>query len=432
MKESGIITKIITGSIAEELEIAPGDRLISVNGQPIQDIIDLSFALADDYIEIIIEKENGEQELLEIEKDIDEDLGLEFSSAVFNGTTRCENNCIFCFVAQMKPGMRQSLYVKDDDYRLSFLYGNFITLTNLSDDDILRIKQLHLSPLYISIHATDGKIREKMLRNPAAAHILTQLAELASSGIQFHTQIVLCPDINDGKILDQTINDLSKLLPNVLSVAVVPVGLTANRDKLFPLRVFSPIEAAGVIEQVHYWQEIFLQRHHSRFVYLADEFYLSANVDIPAYSNYDGFPQLENGIGIVRNFISEWDETECLARSSNKRIAVLCGVSAQKILAPLIKRFDSNIEVIAIKNNFFGSNITVSGLLTAQDIINQMQRVSIKFDLIIVPGIALRKGENVFLDNQTLAVIEDTLSTPVCAAYGAADLKQLLFDWGSM
>ncbi len=431
---SGIVARIIPDSIASEIGLEAGDRLITVDGESIRDIIDLSFALADENVELVIEKKNGEQEILEIEKEYDEDLGIEFESAVFDGIRRCANKCIFCFVDQMAPGMRESLYVKDDDYRLSFLYGNFITLTNSGPADMNRISRLHLSPLYISIHTTNGPLREKMLNNKNAGKIMEQLDTLITSGIEMHTQVVLCPDINDGSELEKTIHDLYALHPNVLSMAIVPVGLSRYRENCYSLQVFTPEKALSVITMVEKWQEKCRKENGTSFVYLSDEFYINANQPIPAYELYDGFPQLENGIGLIRNFLFEWQQENILTTGyqTPHHLDIVCGTSAQKILTPLLedlKVSNLTIRVIPVENNFFGTDITVSGLLTGQDIIHTLSQVSGIRTGVIIPGTALRKGESVFLDNMMLEELEGDLSVPVRAAYNASDLRELLQAW---
>jgi len=431
---SGIIARVAPESIALELGLEPGDRLISVDGENIRDIIDLSFALADENVEILIEKQSGEREVLDIEKEYDEDLGIEFESAVFDGVRRCANKCIFCFVDQMAPNMRESLYVKDDDYRLSFLYGNFVTLTNSTPEDMSRIRRLHLSPLYISVHTTNGMLREKMLNNKNAGNIMEQLDSLLTSGIEMHTQVVLCPDINDGEELEKTISDLYSLHPEVLSMAIVPVGLSRYRENCYSLQAFTPEKALGVVEQVSKWQEKCRKKSGTSFVYLSDEFYLSANQPIPSYEWYDDFPQLENGIGLIRNFLHEWEEKTILRDGYKKphSIDVVCGISAQKILEPLfaaIKVPNLKIRVIAVENHFFGNDITVSGLLTGQDISRKIAQLPGERTGIIIPGVALRKGEGVFLDNMKLTELEEEVGVPVRAAYGAEDLRELLQGW---
>ena len=431
---SGIIARVLPDSIASEVGLEPGDLLVEVDGEKIRDIIDLSFALADENVELLIEKKNGEQELLEIEKEYDEDLGIEFESAVFDGVRRCANRCIFCFVDQMAPGMRESLYVKDDDYRLSFLYGNFVTLTNSSPQDMDRIRRLHLSPLYISVHTTNGALREKMLNNKNAGKIMTQLDTLITSGIEMHTQIVLCPTINDGNELEKTIEDLFALHPNVLSMAIVPVGLSRYRENCYSLQVFTPEQAFDVVTMVNKWQEKCRKKRGTSFVYLSDEFYLTAGCPIPEYDFYDGFPQLENGIGLIRNFLHEWEEKSIIedGYKTPHHLDVVCGVSAQKIIGPLldaVKIPNLTIRVLPVENHFFGTDITVSGLLTGQDILAALAQTDGVRTGVIIPGTALRKGEGIFLDNMTLEELEGKAGVPVRAAYGADDLRQLLQAW---
>lgn len=434
LPNSGIIARIIPGSIAEELGLVPGDKLISVNGHSVKDIIDLSFALAEEYVEILIEKENGEQELFEIEKDFDDELGTEFESAVFDHIRKCANRCIFCFVDQMPQGMRDSLYVKDDDYRLSFLYGNFITLSNLGPKDVERIKRLHLSPLYISVHTTDGELRSRMLGNKKAADIQAQLDKLIKCGVEFHTQVVLCPNVNDGEYLEKTIKDLYALRPHTLSLAIVPVGLTRYREDCYPLAGFTPDEACQIIAQINKWQERCRKEIGSSFVYLSDEFYVASESEIPSEEFYDGFPQLENGIGLVRSFLSEWEEAvrDVEGYAKPTYIDIVCGVSAYKVLTPLLSKLQiSNLipRLVPVTNRFFGENVTVTGLLTGRDIIQSLSELPGSRSGVIIPGIALRKGENKFLDEITPTEIESTIKVPVRTAYFAKDLFELLSSW---
>lgn len=433
----GVIAKVQPDSIASEIGLEPGDRIMSVNGLVMSDIIDLSFAWADENIELLIEKKNGEQQILEIEKDYDDELGIEFESAVFDGIRKCANKCIFCFVDQMAPNMRESLYVKDDDYRLSFLYGNFVTLTNLGPKDINRIRQFHLSPLYISVHTTNGPIREKMLGNRHAGRITEQLKTLIDNGVEVHTQVVLCPEINDGPILERTFEDLRMLHPGVLSLAIVPVGLSKYRDDCFPLRVFTPMEAEQIILKVTDWQKECRKLYGHSFVYLADEFYLAAGQTVPEYEFYDEFPQIENGVGIVRAFLQDWQKTANVkaafpSYSEPVYLDVVCGTSAEKILGPLLKEItipNLSIRLLPVKNEFFGPNITVTGLLTGRDIEKTLAALPGPRTGVIIPGVALRKGESVFLDNSSPTDLENKLNTKVRVAYGAKDLRELLTDW---
>ena len=434
MTYKGIISTIIPDSIGAEIGLVPGDRLLEVNGEAVQDIIDLSFALAEEEIELLIEHASGNQELIAFEKEYDEDLGLEFENAVFDNVRHCANNCIFCFVDQMPSGMRDSLYIKDDDYRLSFLYGNFVTLTNLNSRDLNRIARLHLSPLYVSVHTTNGELRQQMLGSKHAGKIMEQLTELVEKDIELHTQVVLCPGFNDGKELEKTISDLYAMHPAVLSLAIVPVGLTRYRDNCRPLTKFSASAAGEIIKLVQHWQKKCRTESHSSFVYLADEFYLAAGKEIPSYESYDGFPQLENGIGLVRSFLADWEQEQVAIEgySEPHYIDVVCGISAEKILSPLIADFqipNLTVRIIAVENKFFGSSITVTGLLTGSDIIAALKEIPGPRTAVIIPGVALRKGEHVFLDNLTPDTIAAKLAVPVRTAYSALDLKQFLAAW---
>lgn len=428
----GVVANVEVGSIADELDIKPKDKILEINGMKVCDIIDLSFALADEYIEILVEKENGDQEILEVEKDYDEELGIEFEEAVFDGIRRCANKCLFCFVDQMPPGMRESLYVKDDDYRLSFLYGNFITLTNLGPKDFQRIYNLHLSPLYISVHATDTKVRKLLVGNKNAGTILKYLKELTEHGIEVHTQIVLCPGLNDGVILEKTLADLYALVPGILSVAVVPVGVTAYRDNLYNLSTFSKQQACNVIEQVKVWQEKARAEFGKTFVYLADEFYIMADYPIPPSEHYDGFPQLENGIGLVRSFLDDWDKcnVEPYRYDKAKHINIISSISSEKVLKPLIDKINIpnlHIRLLPVVNHFFGPKITVTGLLTGRDILQTLRKEADPNAEVIIPGITLRKGEGIFLDGLKPSDLENALNITLKIANDACELKQYIY-----
>ena len=305
-----IIESIKQGSIADELGLEPGDELLTINGEKPQDLIDYRFMCADDQLEIEVQKKNDEVWSCEIEKEYDEDLGLGFTSDTFGGIRNCANKCLFCFVDQMPANLRDSLYVKDDDYRMSFLHGNFVTLTNLSEKDLTRIITMRLSPLYISVHTTNPELRVKMLGNKQAGKIMEQLTALAENGIEMHTQIVLCPEVNDGNELERSISDLTGLWPQVKSVAVVPVGLTRYRNDLFMLRKFTAAEAGRLINMVDEFQKKFTRKYGTPLVYLADEFYVMAQKDFPSDDSYGEYPQLENGVGLVRLFYDSFSELE--------------------------------------------------------------------------------------------------------------------------
>ena len=435
MAKGGIISAIHQGSLAEELELVPGDKIISINEQELTDIIDLSFALADEEIEMLIEHENGEQEIIAFEKDMDEELGAEFESAVFGKIRQCANNCYFCFVDQVAPNMRDSLYIKDDDYRLSFLYGNFVTMTNMGPRDLERIHRLHLSPLYISVHTTNPKLRGEMLRTKRGELIMEQLAKLNEADVEYHTQVVLCPGLNDGAELDRTIQDIISMQPYAKTLCIVPVGLTKFRENCYPLKTFDAQGAKKVIEQVRHWQEKMRKQIGKNFIYLSDEFYLLAGEPLPKAEEYDGFPQLDNGIGLTRNFIEQWKETEINPNNYQKllNLDIICGKSAGKVIKNLVDELNIdnlNANVLALENEFFGHEVTVTGLLTGQDIIKNLKQNKANRDGIIIPSCALREGEDIFLDDYTLEDIKKAFpDEEVKVASDAIMLKNLLADW---
>ncbi len=394
------ITKIETGSLADELELAAGDKILQVNGRAPLDIIDLSFQLAEEDIELLIEHADGEREIIAFEKDVDEELGAEFESAVFDGVRRCKNHCVFCFVDMIAPNMRRTLSIKDDDYRLSFLFGNFITLTNLTAKDFRRIKNFHLSPLFVSVHTMNPALRAEMLRTPRAAQIQAQLDELERAGVEYHTQVVLCKDLNDGAELDFTITEILKRRPHALSLAIVPVGVTKYRRDKFPLKQFDKESAAKVIGQVERFQQKIRAESGRTFVYLGDEFYFLAERDFPPVECYDDFPQIENGIGMTRNFIEEFRD-EGLGTRDEFFVDVVCGTSIAKVFKRLTADLP-NVRILPVVNKFFGERVNVSGLLTGGDIIDALKSAGGSRDVILIPATALKAGEGIFLDDVTL------------------------------
>ena len=423
---NGLITKIEAGSLAEELELVAGDKILQVNGKTPTDIIDLSFQLAEEEIELLVEHADGEQEIIAFEKDIDEELGAEFNSAVFDGVRRCKNRCVFCFVDMIAPNMRQTLSIKDDDYRLSFLFGNFITLTNLTAKDFRRIKKFHLSPLFVSIHAMNPDLRAKMLRTPLGAKIQTQLDELERADVEYHTQVVLCAGLNDGAELDFTITEILKRRPHALSLAIVPVGVTRHRRDKFPLKQFDKDSATKVIAQVEAFQKKIRAETGRTFVYLGDEFYFLAEKDFPPVEFYDDFPQIENGIGMTRNFIEEWEGTSGKRQGTNFSVDVISGTSFAKVLSKLVAD-KPNVRVIPVANKFFGERVNVSGLLTGGDIIEALKDSGGKRNMILIPATALKAGEEIFLDDVTLDDLKKIFApAQVLPIHDGAEFKRAL------
>jgi putative radical SAM enzyme (TIGR03279 family) len=413
-----IVKGIVRNSIADNLGIEPGDALITINGEKIIDIIDYKFSESGDFINVLIQKHDGEEYLFEIEKDYDEDLGLIFESGIIDKPKHCNNKCIFCFIDQLPDKMRESLYFKDDDYRFSFLQGNFITLTNIKEHEIERIIKYRLSPIYVSVHATDDEVRKKILNNSKAGGILDKLKRLTLYGIKVHCQIVLCPGINDGMILDKSIKDLSDLYPGVKSVAVVPVGLTDYREGLYKLEPYNHDKAVKLIAQVTEWQNKLKEEKGTSFVFIADEFYVLANKEIPEYNHYEGFPHLENGVGLMALFKNQFDtyfkNIKTFKVNSNKYV-VITGISAYEFIkgfADKLNKIGFNIEVKSIKNDFFGHGITVSGLVTGEDIINQLKG-KIDGKILIIPECMLKAGTDIFLDDMTVAGLEKQLNARV-------------------
>lgn len=407
----GKILSVEPGSLAEELELVPGDKIIEVNGMKLRDIIDLSFAFADEEIDMLVEHENGDQEMLEFDKDYDEELGVEFESAVFDGIRKCANNCYFCFVDQVAPGMRETLNIKDDDYRLSFLYGNFVTMTNMVDNDFKRIKQYHLSPLFVSVQCTNPELRCQILRCKTAGNLMTQLDKLEKADVEYHTQIVLCRDLNDGEELDRSIRDILARKPHALSMAIVPVGLTKFRQDKYPLKGFDRESALKVIEQVERFQKQEREATGRTFVYLGDEFYFLAGKEVPPAEVYDGFPQLDNGIGLARNFMEEFssarNDVELQPKGYDRkfRLAVMTGTAVAPMFRKLADELaveNLDVTIVPVPNNHFGTTVNVSGLLTAHDMKSAMDALKDDFDGILIPESALRAGDNIFLDDVSL------------------------------
>ncbi|MDO4344826.1 MAG: DUF512 domain-containing protein [Eubacteriales bacterium] len=421
MKEKKhIISKVAPGSIAWEMEIEPGDELLSVNGEEIKDILDYRYLCNEEELTVLIRKANGEEWEIEIEKEFEEDLGLEFENEFMDDYRSCRNKCIFCFIDQMPPGMRETLYFKDDDSRLSFLQGNYVTLTNLSDGDMERIIRYHLSPINISFQTMNPKLRCRMLNNRFAGSALKKADRLAEAGIEMNGQIVLCKGINDGEELENSIRELTKYIPQLASVSVVPVGLTKYRDGLYPLTPFDREDACRVLDTIHCWQKKLYQEYGTHFIHAGDEWYLLAGRELPPKETYDGYLQLENGVGMLRLFLDETKEAVRERTGDGRRLEV--SVATGILAAPYIshaagliqEKFPGvQVHVYPVENRFFGERITVAGLLTGQDLMEALKGQPLGERLLLTCSM-FRSGEKVFLDDVSLEELETALQTPAC------------------
>lgn len=418
-KHEHIVETVEKDSIAQELGIEPGDRLISINGQEIEDIFDYQYYVEDEELLLLIEKADGEQWELEIEKDADEALGIGFGAGLMDEYRSCCNRCIFCFIDQMPPGMRDTLYFKDDDSRLSFLQGNYVTLTNMSEHDIQRIIKYRLEPINISFQTTNPELRCRMLHNRFAGDALKKVDLLYQGGIEMNGQIVLCKGVNDGEELERSIRDLTRYLPLLRSVSVVPVGLTKFRDGLYPLEPFTKAEARQVLEIIHCWQKKIYEEYGLHFIHAGDEWYLLAEEEVPEEERYDGYLQLENGVGMLRLLFNEFEDA-FRQQKGDQRSAELSAATG-KLAYPYIRRMVERIEerypgvkihVYCIRNDFFGERITVSGLITGGDIIAQLKGKRLGSRLLL-PCNMLKADEDVFLDDLTVKEVSDALQVPV-------------------
>ena len=421
-KNEHIVEKVLSGSIAEEMEITPGDALLEINGHKIEDIFDYQYYTQDEYIEILVRKPSGEEWLLEIDKGYDEDLGITFENGLMDDYRSCHNKCIFCFIDQMPKGMRDTLYFKDDDSRLSFLQGNYVTLTNMSDEDVDRIIRYNLSPINVSFQTTNPELRCRMLNNRFAGQALEKAWKLAQAGIIMNGQIVLCKGVNDGAELDRSIRDLSAYLPNLESVSVVPVGLSKYRDGLYPLEPFTKEDAQDVLRIIHGWQNKIYPEYGTHFVHASDEWYILAEEELPQEEQYDGYLQLENGVGMLRLLLDEFaeamEEDRINGRQARaKHITLATGRLAYRFIKQMAMQMEERyeglqIDVIAIRNDFFGEMITVSGLLTGQDIMAQLKDRDLG-EKLLLPQNVLKSGEPIFLDDYTLDDIEKALQVRI-------------------
>lgn len=420
------IKSVVPGSIAEEMEIESGDILLSVNGQTIEDIFDYHYLTDDEDVLLLVQKANGEEWELEIEKEYDEDIGLVFENGLMDDYKSCTNHCIFCFIDQMPKGMRDTLYFKDDDSRLSFLQGNYVTLTNMKDRDIERIIHYHLAPINVSVHTTNPTLRCEMLRNRFAGDALKKIDVLSEAGIEMNGQIVLCKGINDGAELERSIGDLTQFIPQMRSLSVVPVGLTKYREGLYPLKPFDKEDAISVLDTIHRWQEECYQKYGTHFVHAGDEWYLLADMELPEEDRYDGYLQLENGVGMLRLLMEEFEEAlqayrqDAAANKTSRpkrEVTFVTGMLAAPFLTVLAQKCtevfpEVTAHVVPIRNDFFGERITVSGLITGQDILAQLKGKNLG-DALYLPINMLRSGECVLLDDITTDALSDALQVPV-------------------
>lgn len=418
-KKEHIVKFVDVDSIAEELGVEPGDKLVSVNGIEIEDVFDYQYLVHDEEILLLIEKQNGEEWELEIEKEYGEELGIEFEKGLMDEYHSCKNQCVFCFIDQMPPGMRDTLYFKDDDSRLSFLQGNYVTLTNMSDKDVARIVKYHLGPINISIHTMNPELRCTMLHNRFAGEALKKMDILYNGGIEMNGQIVLCPGLNDGKELEFTIQEMSKYFPYLQSVSIVPVGITKYREGLFPLRTLTKEEAREALNQIHKWQYKFQEEYGQHFIHAGDELYILAEEPFPEESRYDGYLQLDNGVGMLRLLLDEFNQSmeEAIGDQRRGSVTIATGTLMESIIKGLVEKVNQkypniHIEVVGIRNDFFGEEITVSGLVTGQDLIAQLKNRHLG-DRVLIPSNMLRSGEDVFLDDITLEEVKETLQVEV-------------------
>ena len=427
MKEKGHLVRAVQeGSIAEEMEIAAGDRLLAINGEEIGDIFDYQYLIQEEYVEVLVKKPSGEEWLLEIDKEYEEDLGIVFDNGLMDDYRSCHNKCIFCFIDQMPEGMRDTLYFKDDDSRLSFLQGNYVTLTNMSERDVERIIKYRLSPINISFQTTNPELRCRMLHNRFAGDALKKVDRFYEAGIEMNGQIVLCKGINDGEELERSIRDLTKYLPYLRSVSVVPVGLSKFREGLYPLEPFNGEDAGKVLDLIHSWQEKIYAQHGLHFIHASDEWYILAGRELPGEDHYDGYLQYENGVGMLRLLIEEFEAAlqdllkEGAVEKWGGRRREISSVTGQ-ISYPYIRRMADRlselfsglcVHVYPIRNDFFGEQITVTGLLTGQDIMAQLKGQKLG-EALLLPENVLRSGEEVLLDDYTVEDLVNALQVPV-------------------
>ena len=414
-----IVSAVTPGSIAEEMEIEPGDVLVSVNGQEPEDVFDYRYLMNEEEVLVVIRKPDGEEWELEIEKEYEDDLGMEFENGLMDDYRSCRNKCMFCFIDQLPKGMRDTLYFKDDDSRLSFLQGNYLTLTNMSEHDLEKIIYYKLSPINISFQTTNPELRCKMLHNRFAGDVMDKVRRLKEAGVMMNGQIVLCRGVNDGEELDRSIRDLVTLMPELQSVSVVPVGLTRYRDGLYPLEPFTKEDACKVLDLIHSWQEKLVKEYGTHFIHAGDEWYILAERPMPEETTYDGYLQLENGVGMVRLLKEEVDAylKKLPGDDRKRRVTIATGELAAPYLREHVasirgKYPNVEVQVITVKNEFFGGKITVAGLLTGQDLVKQLKGKDLGEELLLSINM-LKSDEPIFLDDMTVEQLQTALQIKV-------------------
>jgi len=437
MLQPARISRILPDSIGEELGFEIGDAIVAINGEHPRDLIDYQYLCAEEELTIEILDKHGATHHIELEKDYDDNLGLEFETALFDGLIQCNNRCPFCFIDQQPPGKRESLYLKDDDYRLSFLYGSYLTLTNLTQREWNRIAQMRLSPLYVSVHATEPDLRARLLKNPRAGQILEQLQWFQDHHLQIHAQVVICPEMNDGIHLERTLRDLAQFhqgdLPTVISAAVVPVGLTRFRpeeDELIPV---STEKAQSIIQQVQPLQKEFHQQLGTHFAWLADEWFLIAREELPPASHYEDYPQLGNGVGSIRQFIQEFQTVAqaMLPRQINspRRFTWVVGNAVEIAFQPLVEQLNRvsglTVELAPCRSDYWGQDITVTGLLTGEDLLTTLAGKDLG-DGILLPSLMLKDHDTRFLDDLDVATVSEKLGIPIFPVTGIHEILQKL------
>lgn len=421
------IISVEPGSVGEEIGIEKGDVLIRVNGRPVEDVFDWRAWTEEEEFTLLIRKASGEEWEIPVEMDEDEELGLVFENDLMSNYRSCANNCIFCFIDQMPPGMRDTLYFKDDDSRLSFLQGNYITLTNMQEKDVRRIIHYRMEPMNVSIHTTNPELRVKMLKNRRAGEVLSYVDEFYKAGLHMNAQIVLCKDWNDGAELERTLSDLYRYLPVLESVSVVPIGLTRYRDGLTPIAPFSEEDARRVVQTVESWQKRAFNAFKTHYVHASDEFYLLAGLDFPEEGRYDGYLQLENGVGMARLLINEGKKAvRCLKKDGRKyRTTFATGALAAPLLYCVKSALDEKFpghdnEIVPIRNDFFGETVTVAGLVTGKDLIAQLKGRDLG-ELLALPNVMFKSGEEVFLDDVTRMDVERALGVKTVILKGGGE-----------